>query len=129
MTRLFERGPGRLYRSRRGMIFGICKGFADYLNIKVGWVRILAVICLLCTGLWPTAVIYILAAIIMKPEPVLPLETEEAQEFYSSYVASRNLALLRLKRTFASLNRRIQRMESTVTAREYDWGRRLNEDS
>ena len=111
------------------MIFGICKGFADYLNINVVWVRIFAVICLLCTGLWPTAVIYILATIIMKPEPVLPLETEEAQEFYNSYVSSRNLALLRLKRTFDSLNRRIQRMESTVTAREHDWERRLNEDS
>jgi len=129
MTRLFERELGRLYRSRRGIIFGVCKGLADYLNFKVVWVRIIAAGCLLFTGIWPTAVIYFLAAILMKPEPVLPLETEEAQEFYNSYVTSRNLALLRLKRTFDSLNRRIQRMESTVTAREYDWEQRLNENS
>jgi len=129
MTRLFERELGRLYRSRHGIIFGVCKGLADYLNFKVVWVRIIAAGCLLFTGIWPTAVIYFLAAILMKPEPVLPLETEEAQEFYNSYVTSRNLALLRLKRTFDSLNRRIQRMESTVTAREYDWEQRLNENS
>ena len=129
MTQFFERRQKNLYRSRSGMIFGVCKGFADYFNFEVVWVRIITVICFIFTGIWPTAIIYILAALLMKPEPILPLETEEAEEFYNSYVSSRNLALHRLKRTFDNLNRRIQRMESTVTAREYDWERRLNEDT
>ena len=59
----------------------------------------------------------------------MPLETEEAQEFYNSYTSSRSLALHRLKRTFDSLDRRVQRIESAVTAREYNWERRLNEGS
>jgi phage shock protein C len=80
------------------------------------------------TGIWPTAGIYLLAALLMKPEPVLPLDTEDAQEFYNSYVSSRKLAVHRLKRTFDNLNRRIQRLESTVTAREYNWEKRLNQD-
>jgi phage shock protein C len=37
------------------------------------------------------------------------------------------MALHRLKRTYDNLDRRIQRMESIVTSREYDWDRRLNE--
>jgi len=129
MTRLTGTRRGRLYRSRDGMIFGVCKGLADYLNLKVLWVRIIAVAILLFTGIWPTVVIYLVAALVMKPEPVLPLETEEAQEFYNSYTSSRRLALHRLKRTFDNLDRRVQRMESVVTAREYDWERRLNEGS
>jgi phage shock protein C len=36
------------------------------------------------------------------------------------------MALHRLKKTFDSLDRRIQRMEGIVTAKEYDWDRRLN---
>ena len=128
MRRQSERVRGMLYRSRRGIIFGVCKGLADYFNLEVAWVRILTVVCLIFTGIWPTAVIYILAALLMKPEPVLPLETEEAQEFYNSYVSSPNLALHRLKRSFDNLNRRIQRIESTVTSREYNWERRLKED-
>jgi len=111
------------------MIFGVCQGIADYLNLKVLWVRIIAVTILICTGIWPIVVIYLVAALLMKPEPILPLETEEAQEFYNSYTSSRSLALHRLKRTFDNLDRRIQRVESTVTAREYDWDRRLNESS
>jgi phage shock protein C len=63
----------------------------------------------------------------MKPEPVLPLETEAEQEFYNSYATSRSMALHRLRRTFDQLDRRIRRIESIVTSREYDWERRLNE--
>jgi phage shock protein C len=129
MTQFFPGQQRHLYRSRSGMIFGVCKGLADSFNLKVMWVRIITLICFFCTGIWPTAIIYILAALLMKPEPILPLETEEAEEFYNSYVSSRGLALHRLKRTFDNLNRRIQRMEGTVTAREYDWERRLNEDT
>ncbi len=129
MTRLTERPSGRLYRSRHGMIFGVCQGLAQYLNLKVFWVRTTAVIILIFTGIWPTVVIYLAAALLMKPEPILPLETEEAQEFYNSYTTSRSLALHRLKRTFDNSDRRIQRMETIVTAQEYDWDRRLNEGS
>ena len=64
----------------------------------------------------------------MKPEPVIPLETEDDREFYSSFTSERRLALSRLKRTFESIDRRIRRMETIVTDREYDWDRRLNED-
>jgi len=129
MTQFFLGQQRHLYRSRSGLIFGVCRGLADSFNLKVMWVRIITLICFFCTGIWPTAIIYILAALLMKPEPILPLETEAAEEFYNSYVSSRGLALHRLKRTFDNLNRRIQRMESTVTAREYDWERRLNQDT
>jgi len=70
--------------------------------------------------------IYFLAALLMKPEPVRPLLSEEDREFYHSYTTSRGMAVHRLKRAFDSLDRRIQRMENVVTSRDYDWDRRLN---
>ena len=63
----------------------------------------------------------------MKLEPVVPFEEDSEREFYDSYVNSRSMALARLKRTYDNLERRIRRMENLVTAREYDWERRLNE--
>jgi phage shock protein C len=129
MTRYTERRRGGIYRSRSGMIFGVCKGLAEHFSVSVFWTRVVTVVAFLLSGIWPVGVLYILAALLMKPEPVLPIETEEAQEFYNSYVSSRTLALHRLKRTFENLDRRIQRIESTVTAREYDWERRLNKGS
>ena len=115
-----------LYRSRRGKILGVCQGFADYFDVRAKTVRILAVIALVITGFWPAVAGYFIAAYLMKPEPVLPLETEFEEEFYNSYAASRSMALSRLKRNFDNLNHRIQRMEDTVTTREYNWEQRLN---
>jgi phage shock protein C len=126
MTRADKPRNG-LYRSRRGLILGVCKGLAEYFDLSVTGTRMLACIVLVFSGVWPAVVLYFLAALLMKPEPVLPLKTEEEQEFYNSYASSRRMALHRLKRTYDNLDRRIQRIESIVTSREYDWDRRLNE--
>jgi phage shock protein C len=115
-----------LYRSRRGKILGVCRGFAEYFDVQVKWVRIIALVFLIFTGFWPAVAIYLIAAYLMKPEPVLPMENEMEEEFYNSYAASRAMALGRLKRKFDHLDRRIQRMENHVTTREYSWEQRLN---
>jgi phage shock protein C len=125
-SRIENKRPG-LYRSRRGIIFGVCQGIADYMDISVFWTRVIVLAFLVFTGIWPIVGLYVLAALLMKPEPVLPLHTEEDHEFYNSYLASGSMAVRRLKRSFDNLNRRIQRLEDLVTTREYDWERRLNE--
>jgi phage shock protein C len=127
MTGFYERERRGLYRSRSGLIFGVCKGIAEYLDFSVFWTRAIVVVATLFTGIWPVPVLYVVGAFLMKPEPVLPLETESDREFYNSYVSSRTMALHRLRRTFDSLDRRLRRMENIVTARDYDWERRLNE--
>ena len=118
-----------IYRSRCGVIFGVCRGVAEYLGFSVFWFRVITVCATMFTGIWPLVGAYILAALLMKPEPVIPFEEESEQEFYDSYVNSRTMALARLKRTYDNLERRIRRMENLVTAHEYDWERRLNERS
>lgn len=119
----------RLFRARDGVIFGVCKGIACHLGMNPNALRALAVIALLFTGIWPVVIAYVVAALILKLEPVVPFESEEEAEFYNSYTGSKRLALQRLKRTYESLDRRIQRMEGIVTARDYDWDRRLQEDN
>jgi len=115
-----------IYRSRSGVIFGVCKGLADYFDFNVFWIRMILIIFLLLSGLWPILGLYILAAFLMKPEPARPFETEEEKEFYDSYVYSRQRAAQRLKRRYENLERRIRRMEDSVTSREFDWEQRLN---
>ncbi len=43
-------GPKRLYRSRYKIAGGVCQGLADYFNVDVVLVRIIALI-LLCAGI------------------------------------------------------------------------------
>jgi phage shock protein C len=120
---------GGLYRSRDGVLLGVCRGIAEYFDLSVFWVRAITVVVFLFSGFWPIMGLYFLAALLMKPEPVLRIETDDQQEFYDSYVSSRKGAIDRVKRRYDSLERRIQRMEDAVTNREFDWERRLNCDS
>jgi len=117
---------GGLYRSRHGMLLGVCRGIAEYFDLSVFWVRTLTVIVFLFSGFWPIMGLYFLAALLMKPEPVVRIETDDQQEFYDSYVSSRKGAVDRVKRRYDHLERRIQRMEDAVTTREFDWETRLN---
>ena len=121
-----EHGRRRLYRSRNGLILGVCRGIADAFDISALWVRLFAVLALFFTGIWPTAVLYFAAAFLLKPEPVNPIHGPEEQAFYDAYTGSRTSALHSLKRLYDSLERRLRRLEDRVTGKEYDWDRRFN---
>jgi len=115
-----------LYRSRDGILLGVCKGIADYFDSSVFWIRAITVIFLLISGFWPVMGLYFIAALLMKPRPVIPIHTDDEQEFYDSYTHSRKAAAHRIKRRYDSLDRRLRRLEHTVTTPEFDWERRLN---
>jgi phage shock protein C len=117
---------GGLYRSRNGIIMGVCRGIAEYFDFSVFWTRAISLVLLFLSGFWPTLALYFIAALLMKPEPVLPINEDDEQEFYDSYVHSRKGAVDRLKRRYDNLERRIQRMEDSVTRREFEWKRRFN---
>ena len=114
-----------IYRSRQGAIFGVCRGLAEHFDFSVFWVRFMTAVLLVVAGLWPATVLYILAALLMKPEPIRPLSSLEEQEFYEGYLSSRHEAARRLKHRYDGLEKRIRRVEDVVTSREYDWERRL----
>ena len=110
-----------IYRSRRGIFMGVCRGFAEHFNFSVFWTRLIVFLLFMFTGFWPVGVFYIIAGLLLKMEPVSPLRTERDQEFYDTYTTSRESAIQRIKRKFDNIERRIQRMEHTVTSREFDW--------
>lgn len=109
-----------VYRSRQGMLMGVCRGLAQHFNVSVFWLRMVVFLLFLFTGFWPVGVLYIVAGLLLKMEPVIPLKNEQDQEFYQSYTNSRESAIQRVKRKFDNIDRRIQRMEHTVTSREFE---------
>lgn len=126
MKRFKRRRDRGLYRSRNGVIFGVCRGLADYFDFSAFWVRMVFVIILFISGIWPLAGIYILASLLMKPEPVRPIRSSDEQDFYDNYVHSKEGAVRRMKRRYDNIERRIRRMEDSVTAREFEWDRKMN---
>jgi phage shock protein C len=126
MKKFIKKHGRGLYRSRNGVIFGVCKGLGEHFDFSVFWIRAIVVVLLLLSGLWPILGIYIIASLLMKPKPVSPIESEDEQDFYDSYVHSRRRTARELKKRYQNLERRIRRMEDTVTAREFDWDGKIN---
>ena len=117
---------GEMYRSRNGIVAGVCQGLSDTYGFNVFWLRVIVVALFFMSGIWPVLFVYFLASLVMKPEPVRPIETEEEQDFYDEYINSRPSAARRLKRRYENLERRLQRMEDTVTGREFEWEQKMN---
>ena len=69
MNHYYTRVKRGFYRSREGAIFGVCRGIADYFDFSLFWTRALTVILLIVSGFWPVMVLYLIGALLMKPEP------------------------------------------------------------
>lgn len=78
-----DHGPLRgLYRDREnGWIFGVCAGLADRFNLRTGTVRILAVVALVLF-FWPTAAIYLGAALLIREKPLIYAGRDPEYEFW-----------------------------------------------
>jgi phage shock protein C len=109
---------GRLYRSHNGVILGVCRGIADYFDFSLFWTRAITIALLFLSGFWPVIVLYFVAALVMKPEPVIPFHTNQGGEL--------RFTSERFKRRYANLERRFRLMENDVKSREFDWEQRLN---
>ena len=125
--RSYNNMPRRgLYRSRDGIILGVCRGVADYFDFSVFWIRAIAVILFICTGFWPIVGVYIVAALLMKSDPVKTRETGSRRRTGCRHRGNRNETAERLKRKWKHLEKRIRRMEDKVTSREFDWNSRFH---
>ncbi len=123
--RYSTRAPRTIYRSRTGVLFGVCKGLAEHFDLSVFWIRLGVIVTFFFSGLWPVFLVYMAAAFMLKPAPIRPIESEDEEEFYDSYVRSPQNAAQRLRRKFENLERRIRRMEDKITDRSYEWERKF----
>jgi phage shock protein C len=114
-----------LYRSRKGVILGVCRGLADYFDFSVFWVRAIVVILFIFTGFWPVGGLYILAALLMKSEPAEYGGRNTKNGGDDRYTRAKNDTADRLRRKWRHLEKRIRRMEDKVTSREFDWNQRF----
>ena len=115
----------KLYRSRDGVIFGVCRGVADYFDFSVFWIRVIMIGIFIATGFFPIIVIYILAALLMKAEPVMEFGGDAGHTGRKAYAYTGHDTAEALKRKWRHLEDRIRRMEDKVTSREYDWNNRF----
>ena len=97
-----QRGP---YRSRNGLLLGMCAGIAEHFDLSVFWPRVFTFIAFWCTGIFPVGVVYLMAGLLMKKAPLMP----------SSYVPSWDdrLHATRTPRS-GSLDERLSRLQGAA---------------
>jgi phage shock protein C len=67
----------RLYRTRKGMIAGVCDGLGEYLRVDPAVLRLLTVAATFLTGLVPGLLSYLAAWVIVPLEPeAIPVRPE-----------------------------------------------------
>lgn len=60
----------RLYRSQKNRIFaGICGGLGEYFNVDPVALRLVWLLIVIFSGIFPGVIAYILAIFIIPPEP------------------------------------------------------------
>lgn len=76
-------GPARgLYRDRENAwIFGVCAGISDRFNLRVGTVRLIAVISLVLF-FWLTAAVYLAATLLIREKPLIYSGQAPEYEFW-----------------------------------------------
>ncbi len=121
-NRISRRG---LYRSRDGIILGVCRGVADYFDFSAFWIRAILIVAFILTGFWPVIGIYLLAALLMKSEPGTAGKNHSNRSHACRYSRTRRETAERLKRKWRHLEKQIRRMEDKVTSREFDWNSRF----
>ena len=114
-----------IYRSRNGLLFGVCRGIAEYFDFSVFWIRAIAIILFIFTGFWPLIGIYLLAALLMKSDPAMGADAGSRHNSGRRCRYTGRHASERLKRKWKHLEKRIRRMEDKVTSRDYDWNSRF----
>lgn len=117
----------RLYRDpARGKLFGVCAGLADYFGMRHGHMRLLAILFLL---VFPpqSVVLYLIAALVMRPRPD-QARPDDAEDAFRRTVAGRpDQSLHALRHNFRQLEERLASLERHVTSREYALNREFRD--
>lgn len=112
------------FRANDGVIFGVAKGLASYFGWSVGIVRLLFILVSLFLFFWPTIILYLVAAMIMSPEPDGSLNTQEERDIWLHTQLDPESALEQLGRRASSVEKRLRRLEDYVTSKEYSWAKK-----
>jgi phage shock protein C len=112
-------GDRRFYRSNNDRVLaGVCGGIAEHFDLSPWGVRLVWVL-LTFIGMPFTVIAYIILVFVLKRRPQEFGDRSPATADWTAGAASHGQMLGRLQERFATLDKRLQRMETVVTRPTY----------
>ncbi len=131
MTRKWTRSP-------RGPIYGVVTGFAEWRDLPAAPTRLLAVLLILCTSLFPGLICYLVLAIILpmqRPEDVIsdydPSYSRKERKAHRTRFEDAEDAKWEerstedIRKEYEELKKKVETMESEMFDKEKDWDERF----
>ncbi|PCI59897.1 MAG: envelope stress response membrane protein PspC [Kordiimonadales bacterium] len=124
----YKKSPTRLYKNpQEGKILGVCAGLADYLDVKVGVVRVLMVLAAIFTGPGTPMIIigYFILGFVLDAKPRDLYEDEQEEEFWKQTRQAPDYTAAELRKRFRDVERRTRDMEAYMTSKRFKLERDL----
>ena len=104
----------------KGKVSGICAGIAQHWGVRLKWVRVAAVLCLIFAPVF-TLIAYGLGTFFLKPTDAVPAEpaTAAAKDDWATGGLPPDLSFPTLRAKFKDLEERAGAMETQVTSQEF----------
>ncbi len=118
----------RLYRARRGKVFGVCQGIAEWRDLPVDTLRTIVFVAMLVTGIAPGIIIYALVALFLPLEPGYGTYYGDSNNNYDQQ-SEQPRSREDLRETFERLKKKVQGMEEEIFDKERDWDQRFHDDN
>lgn len=116
----------RLYRDpEHGKCMGVLAGLADYLGVRVKFLRIAFILGCVFGWFIPLVPGYFILGFLLEPKPTDLYEDEEEEIFWRSVRARPEDTTVDLKQRLKRIDRRIQEMEAFLTSRRFRLDREL----
>jgi phage shock protein C len=117
----------RLYRNpRRGMVFGVCAGIADYFGFDLTVTRVIVVIAAIFS-LPIVFVAYLLLGLLLPRRPLAPEGFDQVDPVQRQVRSSPHDTLSGVRYRFRDLDARLQRLEKYVTSNRYKLDREFRQ--
>lgn len=122
-----------LYRDTvNGKIGGVCAGLADYFDIEVRLLRILAVIAFVVGGGFVTTLVYIAAMLILEKKPFIDAADPHNKDDgnynpRSSSFSSVDTTITKIENQMLEMEHQVANMEAYVTSSEFELNRKFKQ--
>lgn len=121
----------RWMRSPNGEIFGVCTGLAEWRGLPPGPVRLICLLAVLFTGVFPGVLIYLALALILPSADGAHdglgarLRQGKASATDARYTESER-STEDLKAEYEELKKKVEAMEDEMFDKERDWDERFS---